>query len=289
VSAFQEPEPVRSALDPWWLAALPLGALLVWRTARALRARSDEAAWWVAAAAAFAPVSQVFPFLNPIADRYLYFILPGLIGGAIFLLVDLRGRLRARPAVVGSAAAVAAGLAVVFAFTSADRAKLWTNETLLNLDAARHFPEGGSAAFLAARRAAQQGDAAAAVAALRRAADRGVDRFTMVMNDRGLAPIRNTPEFRALIYDMAGRWIERAARREDPSVPDLRVMAHAHIVREEYAEAEALLERALRAGGPFEPAVRSDLAAVRGHIAELPAPGGEAGPEEGARHRLQQP
>jgi tetratricopeptide (TPR) repeat protein len=289
VSAFQEPEPVHSVLDPWWLAALPLGALLVWRAAWAFRARSDEAAWWVAAAVAFAPVSQVFPFLIPIADRYLYFILPGLIGGALFVLVDLRDRLGAGPPVAWGAAAAAAGLVVIFAFTGADRAKLWTNETLLNLDAARHYPEGGSAAFLAARRAAQQGDAAAAVVALRKAADRGIDRFTMVMNDPGLAPIRDTPEFRALLYDMAARWIERAAQREDPSAPDLRGMAHAHILREEYAEAEALLERALRMGGPFEPLVRSDLAFVRANIAKQSAPGGETGHEEGAGHRLQEP
>jgi len=38
-----------------------------------------------------------------------------------------------------------------FAMTSAERAKLWTNETFLNVDAARHYPDGGTAAFMAAR------------------------------------------------------------------------------------------------------------------------------------------
>jgi len=289
VSAFQEPEPARSAFDPWWLAALPLAALLIWRTASAFRIRSEEAAYWIAAAAAFAPVSQLFPFLIPVADRYLYFILPGLIGGTLFLLVDLRGRLGAGDRVTWGAAAVAAGLAVFFAFTSADRAKLWTNDTLLNLDAARHYPNGGSAAFLAARRAAQEGDVAAAVAALRNAADRGVDSFKVVMNDPGLAPIRDTKEFRALLHEMAGRWIERAGRREDPSPPELRVMARAHIVREEYAEAEALLERALRAGGPFETAVRADLVAVRARIAERSLREGEEELHEGEGHPAREP
>jgi hypothetical protein len=81
-AAFQEPAPASSWLDPRWLAAIPLGAVLAWRTATGLYARKAEAAWWIGAAAAWAPVSQIFPFLNPIADRYLYFMLPGLIGGA---------------------------------------------------------------------------------------------------------------------------------------------------------------------------------------------------------------
>jgi hypothetical protein len=289
VSAFQEPAPVSSVLDPWWLAALPLAALLVWRTAAAFRIHSEEAPYWVAAAAAFAPVSQLFPFLIPVADRYLYFILPGLIGGTAFLFVDLRDRLEPGVWVTRGVAAAVAGLAVFFAVTSSERAKLWTNETFLYLDAARHYPEGGTAAFLTARRAAQRGDTAAAVAALRKAADLGIDRFMAVRDDPGLAPIRDTEEFRMLLYEMAGRWIERAARREDPTAPELRVMAHAHLMREEYAEAEALLERALRAGGPTESVVRTELAAVRARRAERPLPDGKDGPERGEGHRPQAP
>ena len=85
MSAFAEPPPVQSWLDPWWLAALPLGIGVGWRAIWAVSRRREEGAWWVAAAASFAPVSQLFPFLIPVADRYLYFILPGLIGGAIAL------------------------------------------------------------------------------------------------------------------------------------------------------------------------------------------------------------
>jgi hypothetical protein len=289
VSAFQEPEPAFSIVDPWWLAALPLAALLIWRTAAAFRNRSEEAAYWVGAAAAFAPVSQLFPFLNPVADRYLYFILPGLIGGALFLLVDLRDRLEAGVWVERGVAVAVAGLAVFFAVHSAERAKLWVNETFLYVDAARHYPEGGTAAFLSARRAARQGDATAAVAALRRAADRGIDRFMVLRDDPGLASIRDTEEFRALLYEMAGRWIERAGRREHPTPPELRVMAHAHLVREEVAEAEALLERALSAGGPLEPVVRAELAVLRGSAAEPPRRQGEDETEKGEGHRPQEP
>jgi tetratricopeptide (TPR) repeat protein len=289
VSAFHEPEPAFSIVDPWWLAALPLAALLIWRTAAAFRNRSEEAAYWVGAAAAFAPVSQLFPFLNPVADRYLYFILPGLIGGALFLVVDLRDRLEAGVWLSRGVAVAVAGLAAFFAVHSAERAKLWTNDTFLYLDAARHYPQGGTAAFLSARRAARQGDTAAAVAALRKAADRGIDRFMVLRDDPGLVSIRDTEEFRALLYEMAGHWIERASQRENPAPPELRVMAHAHLVRGEYAEAEALLERALGAGGPLTSVVRAELAALRASAAELPRRGGEDGTEKGEGHRPEEP
>jgi hypothetical protein len=127
------------------------------------------------------------------------------------------------------------------------------------------------------------------VAALRRAADRGIDRFMVLRNDPGLAPIRDTEEFRALLYELAGRWIERAGRREHPTPPELRVMAQAHLVREEYAEAEALLERALSAGGPLESVVRAELAALRASAAEPPRRGGDDETEGGEGHRPQQP
>jgi hypothetical protein len=289
VSAFQEPEPAFSVFDPWWIAALPLAVLLVWRTAATFRNRSEEAAYWVAAAAAFAPVSQIFPFLNPVADRYLYFILPGLIGGVLFLLVDLRDRLEVGVWVSRGVAIAVAGLVLFFAVNSAARAKLWVNEIFLYVDAARHYPDGGTAAYLAARRAAQQGDATAAVAALRRAADRGIDRFMVLRDDPGLASIRRTEEFRTLLYEMAGRWIERAGRREHPTAPELRVMAHAHLVREEIDEAEALLERALEAGGPLEPVVRVELEALRARAAE--PRGGDTGDstQKGEGHRPREP
>ena len=41
-------------------------------------------------------------------------------------------------------------------------------------------------------------------------------------------------------------------------------MAQAHVVRGEYAQARALLERAVRAGGPFEVVIRGELEALQG-------------------------
>ncbi len=287
VSAFHEPAPVFSVVDPWWLAALPLGALLAWRTFTTLGNRSEEGVWWLAAIAAFAPVSQFFPFLNPVANRYLYFILPGLIGGTLLAYGSWRSRLGSASRVDFISAGAVIALSVFFAIGSIDRARLWSNPTLLYLDAARHYPEGGTAAFLAARSAAQQGDVAAAVEHLRRAADHGIDRFMALRNDPGLAPIRDSPEFVQLIHDMAGRWIERSESREDPSPAELRVIAQAHMIREEYARAEVLLEEALRAGGPFEDVVRSELEALRAFVKESKDEQAEEAAELGGSHRTQ--
>jgi protein O-mannosyl-transferase len=270
VSAFQEPEPARSWLDPWWLAALPAGALLAWRCLAMLRARRVESAFWVAAAASFAPVSQIFPFLNPVADRYLYCILPGLIGGVALAAAPVwRSPRRRRAAALGAGA-----LGVAFALQSAARAPLWRSETLLLLDAAKHYPEGGTAYFLRARGAAQQGDVEGAVAALRTASQRGVDSFLALASDPGLAPLRDAPAFQALLRDLAGRWIERSRARGDSTEPELRMLALAHVAREEWGEAERAYEAALRAGGPLDGVVRRELAELREQHGASPT-GGE--------------
>ena len=281
VSAFQEPEPATSWLDPYWLAALPAGALLGWRFVHCVRRRRVEAVFWMAAAASFAPVSQLFPFLHPVADRYLYFVLPGLIGGAW-----LWGRERLdSPSQEGGGRLRLAVLAAVvvscaaFAVQSASRAALWRSETLLLLDAAKHYPDGGTAHFLRARSAAQQGDVERAVASLRFATERGLDNFGALDRDPGLAPIRNDPAFRALVREVAGRWIERARSRGYSTQAELRMLALAHVEREEWADAVAAYEAALAAGGPLEPEVRVELAQARARLAaqESRAGGGAVG------------
>ena len=83
VSTFHEPAPVESPLDAWVLAGFAAGLVLAARMLATLRSRRAEAAWWVLAAGSFAPVAQLFRFLYLMADRYLYFILPGLLGGAL--------------------------------------------------------------------------------------------------------------------------------------------------------------------------------------------------------------
>jgi len=268
VSAFQEPDPARSWLDPWWLVALPLGAALAARAVLCLRRRRVEGAFWVAAAAAFLPISQIFPFPTPTADRYLYAILPGLLGGALLLGRDLygwaarRGLASGRALALG-ALALAVGVGVVFAARSAERARLWRHEALLLQDAARHYPDGSTAHLLEAQRAAQVGDARAAAAALRRAADRGFDHFMGVLQSPSFAPVVHAPPFQAVLREMAGRFLEQARERGYSTQPELYRMAQAHLVRDDFEAAEAALERSLAAGGPLTPTVRQKLQQVR--------------------------
>jgi len=268
VSAFQEPEPAVSWLDPWWLASLPLGAWVGIRAWRMLRRGSDEAIGWIAAAAAFAPVSQWLPFQHAIADRYLYFMLPGLIGaGSRWLQAALEalaargwGSLRSLRHV---GATLALGLAVGFALQTQVRAGLWRSEALLLLDSARHYRDGVSAYYLKACSAAQAGDASRAAAALRAATARGLDRFASVRDDPALAPVRDAPAFREAIREMAGRYIETAQRRGYDTQPELRMLGLAYLERGELEAAARAFEAALAAGGPWDAAVRAELAPLR--------------------------
>jgi hypothetical protein len=272
VAAFHEPARVLSWLDPWWLAGLAAGALLALRCAMALLQRREEAAWWVWAAASYAPISQLFPFLYPMADRYLYTILPGLLGAAMLvarelwtrLEPDLRPRLRGLDAVapVWIAAAAAVALVLVFGPRSYERARVWRSPTTLELDSIRHYPDGISANMSRAAQAAQRGDARQAADAARRAYQLGFHRFMHFYEAPVFAAVRDDPIFQVLVVEMAGRWIEETRRMPSPTQADLRVRAHAHIVRGELAEAKALLEQALRLGGGFEAAVRAELAQV---------------------------
>jgi hypothetical protein len=237
VSAFAEPLPVESWWSGYWLAALVAGPALAWRTFVTLGARREEAAWWIAAAAAFAPVSQIFPFLIPVADRYLYFILPGLIGGSIFfgdaLLRSLpRGVDRAAEFVLKPGLVLAVGIvAVLFAVNSHERAELWQSETRLLVDAALHYPDGGTAHYLRAQRAAREGKREEAMASLQKASEHGVDRFRTIQRDPAFAAMRSTPAFRLLIFELAGRWIERAKIDAGSTQSELLSVAQAHRAR----------------------------------------------------------
>ncbi len=282
VSAFHEPSPVTSPLDPWWLAALPATALLAWRTVATLRARSEEAAYWIGAAAAFAPVSQVIPFYFAMADRYLYFILPGLIGGALLWGRELRPRVEAALAARKLAPRVREGLddaariafvalILFFALQAAGRAGLWQREILLLVDSAENYPEGGTAHYVRAVRAIGEGEADQAMVELRRAVDRRSYHMVRPFHiDPWLAPLRKTPAFRNLVHDIAGMQIEYARERGFSTQLQLRGVAGAHFVRGEYGEAERVLERAIERGGPLTPALIEDLTTVRAKRAGQP-------------------
>jgi len=272
-AAFHEPARALSWLDPWWLAGLVAGFLLACRSVLALVRRREEAAWWVWAAAAYLPISQVFPFLYPMADRYLYTILPGLLGALMLLAREawtrLEPRLRSCPSARGAVSlawiAIAAVLlvAVVFGIRSHERARVWRSTATVELDTIRHYPDGISANMSRAAQAASRGEARAAADAARRAYELGFHRFLHFYEVPVFAAVRDDPAFRPLIVEMAGRWIEETRRMPNPTQADLRVRAHAHFVRAEHAEAEALLTQALQLGGGFDALVRAELEQVR--------------------------
>jgi len=264
VSAFHETEPARSPFDAWFLLGLVTLAALCWRVVATLRRRSVEAVFWLWALFAFAPVSQVFPFLYPMGDRYLYFILPGLIGAGLCLACAALARVPAprQRAAAAAALALTASLAGAFAWRSAARAAIWRSAATLTADAALHYPDGVSANLLRARRAALAGDVDGVIAALRAARQRGYNRFEQLEAEPAFAAMRDDPRFRALVSEIAAVWIERGRTLDDPTQQELQMLAHAHYVRGERDAAIAALRRALALGGPRDPQIRADLEVV---------------------------
>ena len=75
--------------------------------------------------------------------------------------------------------------------------------------------------------------------------------------------MRRDPRFRAVLSDMAATWIERGRHKQSPTQMELISISHAHLIRGEYAEALAVLERALNVGGRYTNQLRTELAVLR--------------------------
>jgi tetratricopeptide (TPR) repeat protein len=274
VSPFQEPEPAHSILDPWWIGGFLAAILLAWRTIAALQARRAEAAYWIAAAASFAPISQIWPFMHPMADRYLYFILPGLIGGSLLAALEFRApgseaisdreagirwtSTATRWAVLGAALVI-----VAFGVRSHARAGLWRKEVLLVKSAALQYPDGANASYNRAVLAARRRDADTAVRELRAAAAKNIGHMAKFSADPRFKPISKEPVFHELIDEIAGRWIEFARSRGLETETWLRSTGQAHRVRGEYRDAIDCFERALRLDGPLQGEIAKDLESTR--------------------------
>lgn len=276
ISAFQEPDPVFSSTDPWWIAGMIAGLLFAWRTVVSLRARSEEAAYWLAAGASYLPISQVSPFLHPMADRYLYFILPGLIGGTLLAAQTLRSRWLAAPGAARTGrraaaarwttrVAIASSLVAIFGFSlrSHARAPLWRQEILLIRDSAAHFPQGGTASYWRAVVAANRGDVETTVFELRKALDRGLGFVRNFTSDPAFIRIRGHPSFHQLIDDAALQWIAHAQSHQLQTQPWLRSVATAYRVRGEYDQAIEYFERSARVGGPLQAVILAEMEATR--------------------------
>jgi hypothetical protein len=211
-------------------------------------------------------VSQALPFLYPLADRYLYSILPGLIGAGLVATRAPLARLARAPHSAPSRAALLAAVALLalFGWRSFERAGIWRSDLTLARDAAAHYPNGIPAQLLRAQNAARRGDVDTAVAALRAATARGYDRFIDLEREPVYEALRGDARFRAVVAEIAGAWIGQVAPRSDRTAPELRMLGHAHAARGEWESAMARLEEAEALGGPGSEGIRADLAELRG-------------------------
>lgn len=265
VSAFQQPDLPTSWRDPYCLLGVAGSLAMAARALVTLVRRQPEVVFWGWVAGGFAPVSQVLPFLYPIADRYLYFILPGLLGAGLLAARRPLERLARAPRSVPALAFAVASLALLssFGFRAHERAAVWRSDTTLARDSALHFPNGLPALLLRAQAAAMQSDVPETVAALRAASARGFDRFIDLERDPLYEPLRSDARFRAVVAEIAGVWIAHVAQREQPTAPELRMWGHAHAARGEWDLAFEKLERVAAMGGPGSEGVRADLADLR--------------------------
>jgi len=266
LSAFHEPE-AAGLLDPWWLASLPCLAALGWRSFTCLRDRKPEAAWWVFAAVSFAPVCGVIPLPFPLADRYLYFILPGFVGGALLAGAERFEKLAPeRRARFARGLRVATGVVLVLlAARSFDRAHIWQAPFLVMADAVRHYPDGVAGKTQRASQAALAGDAETAVALLAAAHERGYNRLDHLLLDH-YGPIQSHPAFVRLKRQWAREWIERLSANPSPSQHELQLIAQAHVVLDDLPAARDALLRAIEQGGPISENLEHDLAEVEREI-----------------------
>ena len=273
LSMFRETPPAESWLDPWFLGSLVILAFLGFRLVTGLLGARRESIFWFWAAISFAPISGVIPLPYPMADRYLYFILPGLVGGLTFALLDseegswLRSGFAALPAATRAAPWLCVGAALVFAYQAHARAGVWTTADSLMLDAAIHYPEGVAARTREARRRALAGDVDGAVASLRSAMGRGYNRLDHLLQDPAYHPLHQAPPFRALMDEMAREMVERLTARERPSQMQWRVVAQAQVVLGEPEAAAASLENAIAADGPLTERSQQELEELRRQLA----------------------
>ncbi len=204
--------------------------------------RREEGAWWLAAAGGYAPIAQLFPFFYAMADRYLYFVLPGLIGAVLLLSQEVFRTLGKR--LPDLAAAAGRWLAPAAAFVGLlwigflgqhahARAGLWTSVESLYRDSASQYPRGTVAFRYYAALELRRGDRDAAFRALKEFVDRDGDMVTDFEGDPGLQSLHDDPRFHFLAGIHASKVLEDPRWKDRE--PDTRRLL-------EIAEASRMLE-----------------------------------------------
>jgi hypothetical protein len=205
------------------------------------------------------------------ADRYVYLILPGLIGAVLLAVqhaVVSRSSRLALPRAVSSAAVwVTIGVWAVWlgflTLSSVERVHLWRYPVLLENDAVAKHPNGLLANNKRARAAAAAGDVETALRALWMTLERGDLRYSSLLGDPAFGPIRGDQRFTSMIAEMARRRLALRSHYSNPSQVELFGFAEAAALLMQYDLAESLLEQALEVGGMSDDVVRTQLGRVR--------------------------
>lgn len=274
LSVFHEPKPISSLLDPEVLASIAVLALVAARLYLVARARREETVYWVWALISFGPLSGIVPLPYPIADRYLYFILPGLIGAVLLALQDLAHRISGRegsrvdpPTLARAGLAIGSAFVLLFAFQAHARAPVWINADEMMADSERNYPDGAAANTRKASRAAAQGDFAAAVKWLEAAHARGYNRLDHILIDPNYGPMQGYEPFVELRRVMAQEWVDRLQAKATNSQVEARGLAQAYIVLGDLESALRVIEGAIAIPGPITSDLESDAEKLRDEIA----------------------
>ncbi len=264
-STFHDPPATTSVLSPWLLGSVVASALIVWRMVVVLRARREEAAYWVWAAVSFGPISGVLSLPYPMAVRYLYFVLPGLIGAFLLAASEWSAR---TPLALGTVSRRQLGLVVqvtalilivAFAFRSHARSQVWLSAETVTADSARQYPNGRSSLLHQGLIAARQGRATESVAFLRAAHDRGYNELDALLTPN-FSRIHDAPSFVALKREWAQEWVELYSGTDRPHQPQLMMLSQAYITLGDLVTARRTIHRAIYAGGPMTDYLHAALA-----------------------------
>jgi tetratricopeptide (TPR) repeat protein len=188
------------------------------------------------------------------ADRYLYFILPGLIGGSVLALAEL-GRRSGVSESVQRGGRFAGGVlvcALLAFFATEARVALYVDELRTTRDAAHHYPNGALGQYIAAVDALEEGDPDRALGHLRSSADQGGNYLHAFYGDPLLVDLRGDPRFHELMREIARKEIDYALSHGLDNQQQLLGLAGAYFYLGDLDEAIEVGERALRQGGHLQ-------------------------------------
>jgi len=258
LSVFHQPGPTESPLDGYFLLGVVTLIALGFVCLRALWRRQLAAGWLGLAVASYAPVAQIFAFRFPLADRYLYFVIAGLLGALLVAFgpqlartLEAAQRLRlAAPRRAWVGAALALALLVGYGVRSYARAQVWRSTESVDQDAIANYPEGVAGQLDKAKRAILRGDAETAITALEALVALGSDNPMAYLMDPSLQPLRGHPRYEELLKRIARNWLAHFEQlpNKAPGFAAVDAVLY-YILVGDLDKADALLDETERAPG----------------------------------------